>query len=368
MSDPSPSLSSYGEGIALICIFISSSLYGLTSFQGITYFRTFPRDPWLLRLTVASVTFLVTFHIAICWHFTYRYFINDFGNYGLLFVPLWTLSATIPVTYIAKCIYHLFFLTRIWTLSGRNRVLCGLILLLEAAHVGVTMEFTTKCFQIPYWTDLISDPRTKGLATAAISLSLSCDLMITSSLCYYLHHCRTGYKRTDTLISSLILYTINSGMITAIGDLIVLGLFLGLPNNAAFIGAFEITIELCTNAILTSLNTRTRLRSRMAELTDAELCNIVHLDTTARHISLSKRGSLGASDYSKSPVSPRLNPPFSSLLKAERKISVPDKAMLRSGALHAPSHSIIHVERTIETFTDECKLEVECPERQGEHV
>ncbi|KZS87173.1 hypothetical protein SISNIDRAFT_491317 [Sistotremastrum niveocremeum HHB9708] len=292
MSDSSPSLASYGEGIALICIFISSSLYGLTSFQGITYFRTFPRDPWLLRLTVASVTFLVTFHIAICWHFTYRYFINDFGNYGLLFVPLWTLSvcanpdtvnidavlmippkATIPVTYIAKCIYHMFFLTRIWTLSGKNRVLCGVILLLEAAHVGVTMEFTSK------WT--------------------------------------------DTLISSLILYTINSGMITAIGDLVVLGLFLGLPNNAAFIGAFEITIELCTNAILTSLNTRTRLRSRLAEFTDAELYNIARLDPATRR-------SLRESTCMKPPNSPISNSPFSMHLDDARRISVPDKAMLKS--------------------------------------
>ncbi|KZT39576.1 hypothetical protein SISSUDRAFT_630061 [Sistotremastrum suecicum HHB10207 ss-3] len=313
----------YGEGVVMICIFISSSLYGLTSFQGITYFRTFPKDPWHTKLMVTAVMLLSAFHISLCWHFMYHYFVVEFGSYGELFVPVWTTLATIPVTCAAECIYHLYFLSRIWKLSGKNKILCGAILLIELAHVAVLMEFTARCFHAQYWTDLTGSPRTKALATVALVLSVSGDLMITSSLCYYLHHCRTGYKKTDTLISTLIVYTINNGITTAIGDAIVVSMFLGKPNNLAFFGVFEITIELYANAILTSLNTRTRLRSQLAEFTEApEVFNISREKTASRRLDLGSTASSDSMDQS--------NSVFSKHTEATERPIIPANAIVKT--------------------------------------
>ncbi|KZS87175.1 hypothetical protein SISNIDRAFT_491319 [Sistotremastrum niveocremeum HHB9708] len=265
---------SYGEGVLMICIFLSSSLYGLTSFQGISYFRNFTSDPQPLKIMVASVMTLSTFHVCLCWFFMYHYFIIGFGDYVSLLIPPWLeyvavkidrafAKLTIPVTCAAECICHLFFVTRIWTLSNKNKVLCGMIVLMELAHVGSIAAFTVKCFQATYFTELTGIPENKRLVTACLSTSLCSDVVITLSMCYYLHSSRTGYKKTDTLLTSLILYSINTGIITAVGDAIVMAMFLGFPDNVAFFAIFEITIELYANAILTSLNTRTTLRSRL---------------------------------------------------------------------------------------------------------
>ncbi|KZT39156.1 hypothetical protein SISSUDRAFT_1119112 [Sistotremastrum suecicum HHB10207 ss-3] len=252
---------SYGEGVLMICIFLSSSLYGLTSFQGISYFRNFTSDPKPLKIMVASVMTLSTFHVCLCWFFMYHYFIVGFGDYVSLLIPPWAVKLTIPITCVAECICHLFFVTRIWTLSNKNKVLCGMIVLMELAHVGSIAAFTVKCFQATYFTELTGIPENKRLVTACLSASLCSDVVITFSMCYYLHSSRTGYKKTDTLLMTLILYSINTGIITAVGDAIVMAMFLGFPDNVAFFAIFEITIELYANAILTSLNTRTTLGS-----------------------------------------------------------------------------------------------------------
>ncbi|KZT39591.1 hypothetical protein SISSUDRAFT_1118902 [Sistotremastrum suecicum HHB10207 ss-3] len=262
-------LVAFGEGSAFICILVSSSLFGVTSLQGVLYYGNFPRDAWYIKLMVAMVMFLSALHTAMCWQFTYSYFIVNFGSYlSLLAVP-WTLRATIPVTYATKALYHTFFLTRIWTLSNRNKILFQLIFLVELGHAGSVAVFSRKCFEIKFWVEAASGSDGLGavnnevvvvqrMATAAASLSLTCDLLITSSFCYYLHYSRTGYKRTDSLISALIIFTINSGITTAIVDAVSIALFLSKPFDPLFWGFYQITIQIYANALLTFLNTRAR--------------------------------------------------------------------------------------------------------------
>ncbi|KZT39160.1 hypothetical protein SISSUDRAFT_1032815 [Sistotremastrum suecicum HHB10207 ss-3] len=113
---------SYGEGVVMICIFLSS--------------RT-----------------LSTFHVCLCWIFTYHYFIVEFGNYFALLVPIWTIKC------VGEFICHLFFVTRIWTLSNKNKVACSMIALMELAHVGSRQHCS---FQATYWTELTGIPANKS--------------------------------------------------------------------------------------------------------------------------------------------------------------------------------------------------------------
>ncbi|KZT39155.1 hypothetical protein SISSUDRAFT_1128225 [Sistotremastrum suecicum HHB10207 ss-3] len=273
---------SYGEGILLICIFLTSSLFGMTSFQGISYFRNFSHDPFHFKIMVASVMILSTFHICLCWSFMYHYFIVEFGNDLSLLVGPWTIKVTIPISCVSETICHLFFVTRIWILSGKNKLVCGSIVTLELVHFASDIAFTVKCFQAVYFTQLTSTPGTRRLFLVCLSASLAADLCITFSMCYCLHRSRTGHGRTDTVLSNLIVYSIKTGIITALGDAIVLVAYLALPNNVAFFSIFEVTIELYANAVLTSLNTRTELRSRLAVYNSTEGSSnrtpIQHLD------------------------------------------------------------------------------------------
>ncbi|KZS88743.1 hypothetical protein SISNIDRAFT_459370 [Sistotremastrum niveocremeum HHB9708] len=126
-----------------------------------------------------------------------------------------------------------------------------------------TMSRLVFSFEATHITDLIHIPTNMHLMTACLVICVSSDVVITLSMCYYLYKGRTGYKRTDTLLTTLIIYSINTGISQA------------LPENVAFFAVFEVTIELFANAMITSLNTRTQLRSRLVNY-----CDTINLEPT----------------------------------------------------------------------------------------
>lgn len=52
-----------------------------------------------------------------------------------------------------------------------------------------------------------------------LSVYTGTDTIIAASLCYLLYTNRTGYRRTDSLLNTLMLYTVNTGIITSICSL-----------------------------------------------------------------------------------------------------------------------------------------------------
>ncbi|KZT39590.1 hypothetical protein SISSUDRAFT_631691 [Sistotremastrum suecicum HHB10207 ss-3] len=248
-------------GVVIIGVFVASTLHGLTCLQAIIYYRTFDKDTWRMKSLVGFLMAFECLQIALCWYFVYHYFVNSVNNPLILLVPIWSALATIPVTSVVELLCHLFFTHRIWRLSERNWILCSSIVLVELARFGVTLLITIKSFKMPLWTDF--PDQMKSVTTAGLVLSVCSDFCITGSLCYYLHRCRTGFRKTDTLVTSLLLYTINNGIATAIGDIIILGLFLAFPTSLAFFAVFQLTSKLYANALLTTLNSRKSLRSRL---------------------------------------------------------------------------------------------------------
>ncbi|KZS88746.1 hypothetical protein SISNIDRAFT_530392 [Sistotremastrum niveocremeum HHB9708] len=191
-------------------------------------------------------------------------------------------------------------------LSNENKVVCSMIALMELAHVGSiadVLNFAVLSFQATYWTELTGIPENKRLVTACLSTSLCSDVVITLSICFYLHTSRTGYK--------------------SVGDVIVMATFLLFPNNVAFFAIFEITIELYANAVLTSLNTRTKLRERYAS--DSAGSNSNKYAPSARpmhHLEL--YSSPDSKGHSESPCSNLFD------LEAKGQLAFPPNALLKT--------------------------------------
>lgn len=47
-----------------------------------------------------------------------------------------------------------------------------------------------------------------------LGLAILSDVIITASLCWYLHKSRTEFEKTNSMIDKLLLYTINTGLLT----------------------------------------------------------------------------------------------------------------------------------------------------------
>ncbi|KAI0768330.1 hypothetical protein BD413DRAFT_565551 [Trametes elegans] len=86
--------------------------------------------------------------------------------------------------------------------------------------------------------------------------------MLTSMLIYVLRRSRTGIKRTDTMLDVLIKYTVSTGVLTGIIDLLTTILAFVEPNNYLY-DAFGLPgAHLYTITLLTALNSRQSIAAR----------------------------------------------------------------------------------------------------------
>ncbi|KAH9902423.1 hypothetical protein C8Q73DRAFT_2735 [Cubamyces lactineus] len=83
--------------------------------------------------------------------------------------------------------------------------------------------------------------------------------MLTGVLTVTLHRSRTGFQPTDSLIDTLILYSVCTGLITNVFSLLGFIIALVLPNDMLYIMASIITTKLYVNCVLAALNTRKSL-------------------------------------------------------------------------------------------------------------
>ncbi|KAH8994301.1 hypothetical protein EDB86DRAFT_3168260, partial [Lactarius hatsudake] len=96
----------------------------------------------------------------------------------------------------------------------------------------------------------------KTIGSAALSLGMVTDVFTAASLSYFLHKMRTGFKRSDTLINRLIIYSVNTGALTSIFSAAVLVLYNLMPSNLIYVTLYFILSKLFTNSCVGTLNTR----------------------------------------------------------------------------------------------------------------
>ncbi|KAF5367942.1 hypothetical protein D9758_004499 [Tetrapyrgos nigripes] len=99
-------------------------------------------------------------------------------------------------------------------------------------------------------------PSVLRLSSAAV-----CDTGIAISLCYFLQQKRTGYKRTDEIIDHLMLFSINSGLLTSLTSIACLITYLIVPKTWVYIALCFLISRLYANTFLNALNSRHILQS-----------------------------------------------------------------------------------------------------------
>jgi len=115
--------------------------------------------------------------------------------------------------------------------------------------------------------NIISDPadfkKLLGVADSWLSIAVFTDILITALLLFYLNRSRTGFKKTDSIISHLIRTAIETAAIGAIFCVVDLAVFTTHPEtNLHFLFALP-QARLYTNTLMTTLNSRLHLRQEM---------------------------------------------------------------------------------------------------------
>ncbi|KAJ1303218.1 hypothetical protein OPQ81_011417 [Rhizoctonia solani] len=238
-------------GAVLIGTFLNVWLYGILVTQVTLYYSVYKHDATWVKLLVAWIMLLDTLNAIFDMGFVYRYGITLFGNFPAQLHSHWFFHLAPLITVTIAATAQGFFVWRINRLTGCKWIGWGIGLVLAvqfAAGAATTIaafkivdfrRFNEMKVQISLW-----------LVTSAIA-----DTAITIVLSWYLHSHRTGFSKTDDLITRLIRVTVQTGLITTVWALIDLLMYLVVPNSLHLL--FNLPLpKLYSNSLLSTLNAR----------------------------------------------------------------------------------------------------------------
>jgi len=237
----------------------------------------YTNDSTSYKILVLSLWILEALHQAFVGHIAWYYIVDNAGSLlVLLNPPIWTLSAQILLGALAGLIVKICFGLRVWKFSRGNLLVTGLILGMALAQFVMAVLFTIRSFHLRVG----QADEIKTLATTALSLGVATDILTAASLSYFLHKMRTGYKRSDTLINRLIIYSVNTGTLTSIFSGAVLVTYNMMPDNLIFIALYFILSKLYANSCLATLNMRRFVHGRGTDREEATIPTFVMVANT----------------------------------------------------------------------------------------
>ncbi|KAF7342307.1 hypothetical protein MVEN_01819100 [Mycena venus] len=270
-------------GSMLLGVIVSAVLYGISMLQCLFYFTRYGRDPLYLKALVASTLFLDTVHLAFVIHTVYHYLISNYYRNDTLQVMVWSVSLEALPTGITAGLVQTFYAHRIWKMSQHNIFLTGFILLLvfatsacgtawvvlalQAGTYERLLKISARTLFLFRWLSVLRPSRPIQPLTISINaLSTAADVIITSTLCFMLQQTRPASLETETMVNRLILFTINTGLLTSLCAVASLISLIISPRTLIYASFYFCIGRLYSNALLASLNARAVIRGRINDV------------------------------------------------------------------------------------------------------
>ncbi|KAF9564952.1 hypothetical protein CPC08DRAFT_705016 [Agrocybe pediades] len=244
-------------GAVEIGVLVSTFLFGVVTVQCYVYAFRFPKDPLFLKFLVPFVWLLELAHTICICQALYVVTIRQYGRPQLLDIPPQSLNVAILFSGFIGPIEQGWFSHRIYKFSGQ------MYLPLFCASLAVTRWFMSTALAIVAFHRLTVEQYIQKwcwLLSSILVIGAISDAILALALCYYLSQWRhTAFKRTTRLLDRLMLWSIETGLLTCIGAVALLACFIAMPDTFVWIGIFSILARLFSNTFLASLNARPTL-------------------------------------------------------------------------------------------------------------
>ncbi|KAI6105454.1 hypothetical protein F5141DRAFT_1216238 [Pisolithus sp. B1] len=187
----------------------------------------------------------------------YIYLVSDIVNPAGLADLVWSLIVEVLFNAITALLVQCFLSMRVYRLSNKSIPVTALVMSSVIAEFVLSVTYVAKALPIQSFAEL---PQLKGISSAVNATTAVSDVLIAGCLCFLLQKSRTGFRRSDTMINKLMLFSLNTGLLTgifAVASLISISLW---PNAFIYI-AFYFCVGLYCNSLLATLNARRIIRA-----------------------------------------------------------------------------------------------------------
>ncbi|CAA7262216.1 unnamed protein product [Cyclocybe aegerita] len=245
-------------GVLYIGVVVAGGLWGIGTAQAYWYAITYPKDPRFWKTLVAVIWCFDTIHQAMISQLLYHYLISNYFNPMNLDVPIWTFYIQCLFEMLPAMMVQLFFAMRIWRLSKGKWYLLVLPVFFIFAKLALNLVWVIKCASATSVQD--ANFRYSTISELINGAAAGADILLAGTMVYLLHASRTGIRQSDNLITRLMTYTINTGVLVSVWSIITLIFSVVYPRTMIY-GAFYFCIgRLYVNTFLASLNARAALK------------------------------------------------------------------------------------------------------------
>ncbi|KJA24830.1 hypothetical protein HYPSUDRAFT_200106 [Hypholoma sublateritium FD-334 SS-4] len=238
----------------------ASILFGITTLQAYWYYHAYPSDSRLHKCAVAILWILDVLHLALVVQAVYVYTVEGFADVSRLSQVILSVKLEVTVNVIVVLMVHSLYASRVWLLGGYHhgalRYIVGFVVLagsaagtLLAARVYSVHTFTE--FEHISWT-----------LNVALATSTTIDFIIAIAMCYYLSKSKGSITRLNSRISTIIQFTLSSGLVTAACSLATMFSYILLPDTFIFLALSFLLTQLYVGSFVSMLNSRERKSPR----------------------------------------------------------------------------------------------------------
>jgi len=224
---------------------------------------------------VSTFLFLDLLHSCLLLAADWQWFIIEHGTQADR-IPI-AIPLSVLVTAISTFLAHSVYWWRIFRFSKHNYWISTPIIILAALRVVAATVSTSEMIRLKSFQDF----RTKigWVFSVGLALSSIVDVLITGVMVIILRHSREKSLSMDGVIDSLVVYTFESGSVTALATIASLITWLAM-DNLVFLGLHFVLAKLYANSVVAMLNYRQSLtQSRiMPQTSSSRSGNPVDLD------------------------------------------------------------------------------------------
>uniref|UniRef100_A0A0W0FKW1 DUF6534 domain-containing protein n=2 Tax=Moniliophthora roreri TaxID=221103 RepID=A0A0W0FKW1_MONRR len=319
-------------GAAFIGVICAACLYGVSCVQTWFYFNRYSYDVWYIKLLVKCfvslerrkysrsglqvlvVWILDSIHQGLISHTVYFYVVTNYTNAAIQADLVWSVLKFSSMWDLSQFSDHTNLLLMTvtgtdWTSGSKFPNLAGLeaeqrersvdrdhwsagtgrVCVFRRLHhqivghlcmrlVSPGLNVNTTRMKLVTWEDLT---QLRGLSMTVNVLGAVSDVFIATGLFFFLHRSRTGFKKSDTMISKLIMFSVSTGLLTSICAIASLLSILVWGDTLIYVAFYFSLGRLYSNSLLATLNARQSIRG-LTDETGGELSFSLQTFTKSR--------------------------------------------------------------------------------------
>ncbi|KAI1792960.1 hypothetical protein LXA43DRAFT_300493 [Ganoderma leucocontextum] len=268
-------------GVLLISVVLSGALWGVFCSQVLYYYIRYPGDPLSIKLLVGAVTASDTIHQGLITHSIYWYLVTEYGNPNALAL----LVKSIVVEVIFQCITGFlvqgYYTICVWRLSKGKLYVVIPVAAMVLAEFALSIAYSVIALsRLVTFRDLV---QIKALSACMNIFAAVPDVAIAATLCTILYQSRTGSPKSSMLINRLMVFAINTGLLTSVCACISLVTFFVFPNTFVYICFYFLIGRLYANSLMAMLNARRSPRDSSNEDTSILLREVPTTGSSLTH-------------------------------------------------------------------------------------